>query len=112
MAGTKSTTTTTTTTTKTTKTKRLTQLVAEPGKLLSSLEESVVRMHHGISIKPEAALTSNAVNLEVAEDMEDIEIDAYVETGRIEALGAVPKEGASKPQNDKTAKILDGLKDK
>lgn len=112
MAGTKSTTTTTTTTKTNVKTKRLTDLVAAPGKQLSSLEESVVRMHHGISVKPEATLTSHAVTKELGEEMEDIEIDAYVETGRIDSLGPIPADALAKQSNPKTAQIVDELKNK
>ena len=61
-------TTATTTTTKetTTETRRVKSLTPRSGKQLSSLEEAVVRMHHGVSVRAEAELSSNAVTDELA----------------------------------------------
>ena len=112
MSRTKSTTTTTTSTTKTKKTERVKSLDPAPGKQLSSLEESVVRMHHGISVKPEATLTSNVVNKEIGEEMEEMEVDAFVETGRIDTLTPRPADGKAEKANQKTNRIVDGLKEK
>lgn len=63
---------------------RLTSLIAQEGAQLSALEESVLRMHHGISLRPEAALRVHDVNADVMEQIVDIEVKAFVETGWID----------------------------
>lgn len=63
---------------------RLTSLVAQDGAQLSALEESVLRMHHGISLRPEAALRVHDVTADVMEQIVDIEVKAFVETGWID----------------------------
>ncbi len=84
------TTTTTTTTTKQTQTRRLTSLEPKVARQLSSLEEAVVRMHHGVSVRAEAELQSNAVTDELAAELLDREVDAHIATGRAEELPDVP----------------------
>ena len=42
-------------------TRRVTSLEPRAGTHLSSLEEAVVRMHHGVSVKPQALLQTNGV---------------------------------------------------
>ncbi len=108
---------TTTTTEKTkaqTSTARVTNLVPKQGKSLSSLEEAVVRMHHGVSVKAQAALASNAVTAELAAELLDREVDAHIATGRADELPDVPadeRNAGNKPiGNAKTQKLLTALK--
>jgi len=114
MARTKTTTTTSTTTTKKTETRRVTSLQARPGKQLTSLEEAVVRMHHGVSLKPDAALANNGVTEELASQLLDREVDAHIATGRAEELPDVPadeRRAARKPVgNARSQKMADRLK--
>jgi hypothetical protein len=110
-------TTTTKATTKTaTKTARVTTLEPKAGRALSSLEESVVRMHHGVSLKANAALASNAVTEELAAELLGREVDAHIATGRADELPDVPADerGAGKRPlgNQKTQKLLTALKKK
>lgn len=97
------------TTTKT-KTQRVTSLEPRSGQQLTSLEEAVVRMHHGVSLRPEAELQSNGVTDELMGKLLEMELKAFVETGRIDDLDDIP-EGAQ-PGNDKTARIVQELKGK
>ena len=96
-------------TTTTTKTLRVTSLEPRGGQQLTSLEEAVVRMHHGVSIKPDAELATNGVNDQVMQQLLEMELKAFTESGRIDELDDIP-EGAS--SNEKTAKIVSELKDK
>jgi hypothetical protein len=98
------------TTGKTVATKRIKSLEPKAGKALTSLEEAVVRMHHGVSVKPSAKLPTNAVNDEVMSQLFEIEVRAHVETGRIDELPDVPKKTAR--TNAKTQKVVDKLKGK
>lgn len=99
----------TSTTTTTTTTQRVTSLEPKDGRLLSSLEESVVRMHHGVSLKPGARLPTNGVNDEVMAQLLEMEVRAFEETGRIDELDDVP-EGAE--PNEATSRIVAELKKK
>lgn len=107
---------TTTTTTKQTATeaRRIQSLEARAGRQLSSLEEAVVRMHHGVSVRAEAALQSNAVTDELASQLLDLEVDAHIATGRAEELPDVPSDdrNGSKPKmgNAKSQKLVAALK--
>lgn len=106
---------TTTTSTKTaTETRRLKSTEPKAGKQLSSLEENVVRMHHGVSVKADAGLASNAVNEELAGQLLDMEVDAHIATGRSEELPDVPADerraGLRPIGNEKTQKLLKALK--
>lgn len=107
-------TTTTTTTTSKTETRRVTSTQPKAGRQLSSLEEAVVRMHHGVSLKPEAALVSNGVTEELATQLLDMEVDAHIATGRAEELPDVPADergAARKPVgNARSQKMADRLK--
>jgi hypothetical protein len=96
-------------TTTTTKTLRVTSLEPRGGQQLTSLEEAVVRMHHGVSIKPDAELATNGVNDQVMQQLLEMELKAFTESGRIDDLEDIP-EGAT--SNEKTAKIVSELKDK
>ena len=114
MARTKTTTSTTTTTTTKTATRRVTSTQPKIGRQLSSLEEAVVRMHHGVSLKPEAALATNGVTEELAAELLDREVDAHIATGRAEELPDVPADergAAKKPVgNARSQKMADRLK--
>jgi len=116
MARSKTTTTTSTTTTTRTETRRVKSLEAKAGRQLSSLEEAVVRMHHGVSVKPTAALASNAVTEALADQLLDMEVDAHIATGRAEELPDVPadeRRAGKKPVgNARTQKMLSALKKK
>jgi hypothetical protein len=130
MARSKTTTTTTTTATITTATKaaakaaakaavqpqRVTSLEPAAGRQLSSLEEAVVRMHHGVSVKAAATLATNAVTDVLAGQLLDMEVDAHIATGRSEELPDVPaddRSAARKPVgNARTQKLLSALKKK
>lgn len=107
---------TTTTTTKqtTTETRRVKSLTPKTGRQLSSLEEAVVRMHHGVSVRAEAELSSNAVTDELATELLDREVDAHIATGRADELPDVPtntKNGNKKPVgNAKSQKLIASLK--
>lgn len=111
----KTATTKTTTTETTTETRRVQSLAPKAGKQLSSLEEAVVRMHHGVSVRAEAALSSNAVTDELASELLDREVDAHIATGRADDLPDVPagdaKKGNKKPvANAKSQKLIASLK--
>jgi len=110
----KTTTTGTTTGTATsTKTQRVTSLEPRPGKQLTSLEEAVVRMHHGVSVRADATLSTNGVTDELMAKLLDIEVRAHVETGRIDALDDIPSDGAGgSPSSDRVARIVRELKEK
>lgn len=106
---------TTTTTTKetTTEARRLQSLTPKQGRQLSSLEEAVVRMHHGVSVRAEAELASNAVTDELAAELLDREVDAHIATGRAEELPDVPTDAVSKKKpvaNAKSQKLIAQLK--
>jgi predicted TIM-barrel enzyme len=116
MARSKTTTTTTTSTTAKTETRRVTSLEPKAGRQLSSLEEAVVRMHHGVSVKAQAVLATNAVTDALADQLLDMEVDAHIATGRAEELPDVPadeRRAGQKPVgNVRTQKILSALKQK
>jgi hypothetical protein len=97
-------------TTTTTKTLRVTSLEPRGGQQLTSLEEAVVRMHHGVSLKPEAELATNGVNDQVMQQLLEMELKAFTDSGRIDDLDDIP-EGAS-GSNEKTARIVADLKSK
>jgi hypothetical protein len=100
---------TTATTTTTRETKRVSSLEPRDGQLLSSLEEAVVRMHHGVSMKSDARLPTNGVTEEVMTKLLEMEVRAFEETGRIDELDDVP-DGAE--ANERTARIVAELKKK
>lgn len=110
----KTATTTTTTKTTTTEARRLQSLTPKQGRQLSSLEESVVRMHHGVSIRAEAELATNAVSADLQNELLDREVDAHIATGRAEELPDVPADERTtkkKPVgNQKSQKLIAHLK--
>lgn len=97
----------TATTTKTRELRRVESLEPREGQMLTSLEESVVRMHHGVSMKPEARLPTNGVSDEIMAQLLEMEVRAFETTGRIDELDDLP-EGAT--GNERTARIVDQLK--
>jgi len=99
----------TTTTTTTRETQRVTSLEPREGRMLSSLEESVVRMHHGVSVKADAALPTNGVNDDVMTQLLEMEVRAFEATGLLDELDDVP-EGAV--LNEATSRIVAELKKK
>ena len=102
-----------TATTTTRETKRVTSLEAKKQKVLTSLEEAVVRMHHGVSVKPAAQLPSNGVTDELMGQLFEMEVRAHVESGRIDTLPEVPAtKSRAKPANARTAKVVAELKKK
>jgi hypothetical protein len=98
-----------TSTTTTRETQRITSLEAREGKMLTSLEENVVRMHHGVSVKAEAQLPTNGVTEEVMGELLEMEVRAFEETGRADDLDDIP-EGAE--ENERTSRIVAELKKK
>lgn len=106
--------------TTTTTTRRVTSLEPRVGrdgkqKVLTSLEEAVVRMHHGVSVKPQAQLPTNGVTDELMGQLFEMEVRAHVESGRIDTLPEVPasKSRAKKaPANARTAKVVAELNKK
>lgn len=96
-------------------TRRVTSLEARDGKALSSLEEAVVRMHHGVSVKPQANLATNGTTDELMAQFFEIEVRAHVESGRIDDLPDVPqgkKDPGGRAKNERTAKVVAELKKK
>jgi hypothetical protein len=100
------------TTKKAVATRRVKSLEPRAGEQLTSLEEAVVRMHHGVSVKPSAKLPTNGVNDEVMSQLFEIEVRAHVESGRIDDLPDVPAGRAKAAKNAKTQKLVDKLKSK
>ncbi|MCP4499841.1 MAG: hypothetical protein GY822_07755 [Deltaproteobacteria bacterium] len=84
--------------------KRLTSLSIRGDEQLSSTEESVLRMHHGISIAADATLATNGISDDLMNQLRDMEIKAFEATGRIDDLDDVPGDG-----NSTTARIVDKL---
>lgn len=103
-------TTTTTTRTLEQETQRVTSLEPKEGQRLTSLEEAVVRMHHGVSVKPEAKLPTNGVSDEVMARLLEMEVRAFEESGRIDDLDDVPAGRLS--DNAQTHRIVSELKKK
>ncbi|MCC7072955.1 MAG: hypothetical protein IT383_16645 [Deltaproteobacteria bacterium] len=96
---------------KATQTRRVTSLVPKGGAQLSSLEEAVVRMHHGVSVKASTPLATNGATDELMGQLFEMEVRAHVESGRIDELPDVPA-GKRKAANARTAKLVDRLKKK
>lgn len=110
------TTATTSTTTRTLErqTQRVTSLEPREGHRLTSLEEAVVRMHHGISLKPEACLSTNGVTDDLMAELLHMEIRAFELSGQIDHLDDIP-EGApldGNLDNERTRRIVRALQQK
>jgi hypothetical protein len=99
------------TSSKTKETRRVTSLEPKQQKQLTSLEEAVVRMHHGVSLKAQAQLPTNGVTDELMAQLFEMEVRAFVESGRIDELPDVPA-GKRKSGNARTAKLVAELKKK
>jgi hypothetical protein len=93
--------------TTTRETRRVQSLEPKEGTRLTSLEEAVVRMHHGVSLRPDARLPTNGVNDEVMAQLLEMEVRAFEATGRIDELDDIPDGGE---QNPRTRRIVDELK--
>ncbi len=105
-------TTRTATHTKTVSGQRVQSLEPKRGKQLTSLEEAVVRMHHGVSVKPSAKLPTNGVTDAVMGQLVEIEVKSHLETGRIDDLPDLPTRALIVSKNVKTQKVVDKLKKK
>jgi hypothetical protein len=103
-------TTTTTTTTTQVDAQRVKSLTTKAGQSLSSLEESVLRMHHGVSVKPMAALASNGTTAALMTDLHEREVDAFLESGMHEHLPDVPAAARKPSSNPRTQSIAAKLK--
>ncbi len=116
MARGKTTETTTGERTRAVETQRVASLEARPGQALSSLEEAVVRMHHGVSVKNDAVLASNGVSDELMAKLLEMEVAAFEKSGRADEIddapaGASPGASTRRPgANARTAKIVADLK--
>ena len=96
-------------------TRRITSLEPKASRVLSSLEEGVVRMHHGVSVKPQAVLATNGASDELMAQLFEMEVRAHIESNRIDDLPDVPagkKQRGSKAPNERTAKVVAELKKK
>lgn len=100
----------TATTTTTRETRRVQSLEPKEGRMLSSLEEAVVRMHHGVSLRPEARLPTNGVTDEVMAQLLEMEVRAFEVTGRIDELDDIPADAEAGSANERTRRIVDELK--
>ncbi len=100
----------TATATTTRETRRVQSLETKQGQMLTSLEEAVVRMHHGVSLRPEARLPTNGVSDEVMAQLLEMEVRAFEMTGRIDDLDDVP--AGAEHSNERTRRIVDELKKK
>ena len=90
---------------------RVRSLEPREGRMLSSLEEAVVRMHHGIGVKPAAELATNGVTDELLGHLAEMEGRAFEKTGRVDELPDVPAPRAA-AENPRTARIVGELKKK
>jgi hypothetical protein len=68
--------------TTTSKKRRLSNVTTRAGETLTSAEENVVRMNHGLEVGLHAPLPSNAVNAALRQYLLEIEKRAYLATGR------------------------------
>ncbi|MBL93042.1 MAG: hypothetical protein CMH56_14670 [Myxococcales bacterium] len=88
------------------KTLRLDHIEAKPGEMLTSLEEATLRMHHGISIKPEGVLATNALSEGLREELLEMELRAFVETRRVDELPDLPSDVMKKKLSPRAQKIV------
>ncbi len=65
---------------------RLEGLSVREGHALSSTEESVLRMRHGLSVKSEALLATNNVNDLTFMKLRELELRAFDLSGRLDEL--------------------------
>ncbi len=96
---------TTSTTTRTeVKTRRVQSLEPREGRELSSVEEAVVRMHHGVSVKPDAKLPTNGVNDDLMRKLLEMEVRAFEKSGRMDELEDIPDD--ARATNEATRRIV------
>jgi len=93
-----------------TQTQRLDNIETRPGEMLTSLEDATLRMHHGISIKPEGVLATNALTEALREEMLEMELHAFTETGRIQDLPDLPSHVLERKLSPKALDIVKKLK--
>jgi hypothetical protein len=90
---------------------RVRTLEPRDGRMLSSLEEAVVRMHHGVGVKATAELATNGITAELLHHLTLLEARAFERSGRVDELPAVPPTRAA-PVNARTARLVGELKKK
>ena len=91
------------------RTLRLDRIETKAGEMLTSLEEATLRMHHGISVKPEGVLATNALSEALREELLEIELRAFVETRRVDELPDLPEDVMKQKLSPKARNIVDKL---
>lgn len=89
-----------------TRTQRLDCIEAKSGEMLTSLEEATLRMHHGISIKPEGVLATNALSEALREELLEMELRAFIETDRVLELPDLPDDVMKEKLSPKARSIV------
>lgn len=87
-------------------TQRVTSLEPRTGMRLTSLEEAVVRMHHGVSVRADAKLPTHGFSEELMARLLDMEVDAFEKSGRADDVEDVP---AAATANAQTQRIVSEL---
>ena len=88
------------------RTQRLDRIETKSGEMLTSLEEATLRMHHGISIKPEGVLATNALSEALREELLEMELRAFVETQRADELPDLPTDVMKKKLSPRARDIV------
>ena len=91
-------------------TQRLSEIDTKAGEMLTSLEEATLRMHHGISLKPEGVLATNALSEPLREELLEMELNAFEKTGRIAQLPDLPAHVLEQKMSPKAQSIVAKLK--
>ena len=91
------------------RTLRLNHIETKSGEMLTSLEEATLRMHHGISVKPEGLLATNALSETLRDELLEIELRAFQQTGRAEELPDLPNDIMKQKLSPKGKDIVDKL---
>ena len=100
-----------------TRTARSAKVQPKTGEALSSTEENLVRMRHGLAVGLDTPLPSNAVTAALKQKLLEIELRAYEATGRAElsrapAMQRVPAEGEpDAPRRTAKDRIIARLRD-
>ena len=92
-------------------TQRVTSLEQKADAGLSTLEEAVIRMHHGISVRSNAVLSAATGDDALRRKLLAMEANAFLKTGRIHELDDVPPEAYAESENPNTRAVIDKLKD-
>lgn len=100
---------TTTTVSSNTRTRRLTSVSPRSGQTLTSAEENVLRMHHGLTVAQDEPLPTNAVTAALRQQLLEIETRAYTATGRAQQEPGGEDEAAPVPSATKS-KIVSRLR--